>query len=231
MQSKILATNAKFCRMLRPECDITKAHIIAGVMLLDEYRLYQWLEAGRPSKTIVDVGGHYGSFTAMAKTLWPDSTVRVYEPHPYSASQLQLNTSEFSRVTLINAAAMPDSYHEPTAQIYLSPGQNDGGHTIGIGECNSDREALTVKAVRFVSDLQSIGSPEIDILKMDCEGMESRLLEDMDRLGYLAKVNFITGEWHGFESIPRIEAALSKTHIVEVVRAEWPNGAFFAWRK
>lgn len=231
MNDKYLAINNKFFRMLCPKYDIPKAHIIAGVMLLDEYRLHQWLESGRPAKTIVDVGGHYGSFTAMAKILWPESTVRVYEPHPYSASQIERHTAEFDGVRIVNAAAMPMSYTDTKAQLYLGPDANDGGHTIGIDPCNSDREVLQVKSVRFVADLQSIGSPAIDVLKLDCEGMESALLEDMSASGYLAKVDYICGEWHRFESIPRIEAALQSTHIVEVVRCEWPNGAFFAWRR
>ena len=90
---------------------------------------------------------------------------------------------------------------------------------------------LDVKSVQFVADLQAIGSAKIDVLKLDCEGMESALLEDMSAAGYLANVDFICGEWHGFESIPRIEAALSQTHSVEAVRCAWPNGAFFAWRR
>ena len=231
MNDKYLAINNKFFRMLCPEYDIPKAHILAGVMLLDEYRLYQWLESGRPAQTIVDVGGHYGSFTAMAKILWPESTVRVYEPHPYSASQIERHTAEFNGVTVINAAAMPMSYTETNAQLYLGPDANDGGHTIGIAPSSSDREVLDVKSVRFVADLQAIGSPKIEVLKLDCEGMESALLEDLSAARYLAKVDYICGEWHGFESIPRIEAALSQTHSVEVVRCEWPNGAFFAWRR
>lgn len=231
MNDKYLAVNDKFFRMLCPEYDIPKAHIIAGVMLLDEYRLYQWLESGRPARTIVDVGGHYGSFTVMAKMLWPQSTVRVYEPHPYSASQTERHTAELNGVTVINAAAMPLSYTDTTAQLYLGPDANDGGHTICLAPSSLDREVLEVKSVRFVADLQAIGSPAIDILKLDCEGMEAALLADLSAAGYLASVDFICGEWHGFENIPRIEAALIKTHSVEVVRCEWPNGAFFAWRR
>lgn len=231
MNDKYLDVNNKFFRMLCPEYDIPKAHIIAGVMLLDEYRLYQWLESGRPAQTIVDVGGHYGSFTAIVKILWPQSKVRVYEPHPYSASQIERHTTEFNGVTVINAAAMPMSYTDKTAQLYLGPDANDGGHTVCTALCSSDREVLGVKSVRFVADLQAIGSPKIDVLKFDCEGMEAALLQDLSAAGYLSNVDFICGEWHGFESIPRIEAALSNTHSVEVVRCEWPNGAFFAWRR
>ena len=230
--SKILAVNDKFCRMIRNDwMDVTKANIIAGVMLLDEYRLHQWSDAGRPANVIVDVGGHYGSFTAMAKILWPNSIVRAYEPHPYSASRFEQNTSEFNNVAIINAAAMPMFYAEPTCQLYLSPNENDGGHTVSIEDCRSGRVPLTVRSVRLIADLQSIGSPAIDILKLDCEGTESMLLEDLSNTGYLTSVGFICGEWHEFESIPKIEASLRKTHTVEIHKENWPNGAFFAWRK
>lgn len=230
MNNTFFEVNAKFCRMLK--YDIPKAHIVAGVMLWDEYRLYQWWEAGRPAQMIVDVGGHYGSFTAMAKILWPKSTVRAYEPHPYSAGEFRKNTSEFRGVTLVDAAAMPMSYTDMVAQLYLGPDANDGGHTIGIAPCSSDREVLDVRAVRFVADLQSIGSPDIDILKLDCEGMESALIEDLSAAGYLSKVDFVCGEWHGPEAIPRIKEALRHTHLVDIHRSgDSPLGAFFAWRR
>lgn len=230
MNSKMLAVNEKFCQMLCPEYDIQKAYLLAGVMLLDEYRLYQWLESGRPAQTIVDVGGHYGSFAVMAKILWPDSTVRVYEPHPYSAGQLARHTAGFGGVTIINAAAMPLGYAGATASLHLSPDANDGAHAAIIGEAGS-HETLKVNAVRFVADLQAIGSPSIDVLKLDCEGMEGSLLEDMKSTGYINNVGFIAGEWHGFENASRIESALKDTHITEVFRHDWPHGAFFAWRR
>lgn len=227
IDSTMLAANKKFCQMLLPEYSIPAAHIMAGVMLLDEYRLYQWLESGRPAQTFVDVGGHYGSFTVMAKILWPNSVIRVYEPCPSSFQQLERHTEGFSGIEKINAAAMPMTYAGSTVELHIK--ENDGANTTLVG--GQDVQVTPVKAVRFVEDLQSIGSPAIDVLKFDCEGVEGGLLSDMKSASYLERVGFITGEWHGFQTASQIEEVLKDTHITEVFRHDWPHGAFFAWRR
>ncbi len=200
--------------------------------LRDEYELEPIARAGHEIRWVLDIGAFIGTFSMKVKSLWHDANIISFEPSAESAELYRLNTNEFDKIFFYEAAAVRrgqegtvhlgfnDSFHaarrvnEVVAQF---------GHIATSGE--------PVKAIALLDILEQYGNPDIAILKIDAEGVEADLLEDLSLTGYLERVVWIRGEWHYLESIPRIQAALARTHVFHIAEHGYEWGAFIAHRK
>ena len=204
---------------------MAERRILEGVMLLDEYRLYHQFQRRPDASLVVDVGGHYGSFTAMAKILWPMSRVLAYEPCHLSADRYRAETASITGVELIEAACVSRAAAcNTTVMLYLNEDCASNTLIAGQGLVGSE----TVATSSLINDLERRGSPGISILKLDCEGSEGELLQDLHDANYMIRVEYICGEWHGEKNAAAIENLLPRTHSLTLHRHEWPWGAFFA---
>lgn len=226
--TKVMTVNHRFHEMHEDIRDFWSLRIIEGVLLLDEYRLYQWYENDKVPTYIVDVGGHYGSFTIMAKTLWPNATVVAYEPAMIPANRFRGYTARFTDVTLVEAAAVGKS-RGPQVAFHMFT-EEDSGNTIFKPD-NREHKEIIVDAIPFVEDLNRRGRNDISILKLDCEGAELELLQDLKANEYLPKIGFIVGEWHVQSQLKALKELLEPTHITEFINPHLQNGGFFAWRR
>jgi FkbM family methyltransferase len=79
----------------------------ANAVFHDEYRINDL--RSHNVRTILDIGSHVGSFTAMAHHYWPNARIVAVEPHPQSFELLTKNTSHIPDTQLlrINAAISP----------------------------------------------------------------------------------------------------------------------------
>lgn len=220
------------------DCDL---NVVTPILTNDEYELSA-IHAGAPGavRSIVDVGAHIGSFTIRAKRLWPDATVVAIEPDPQSAAVFRRNTEGLSNVHLHEVAALGCG----VSWAHLCEVGRDGKD----GNCAASyvREALgslpgaiiegagptaVVRAAAISDVLADEGLEHIDVLKLDCEGAEADILEDLKCTGWLGRTRWIRGEWHHWETIPRVEACLHETHIYHICRHEYPWGYFLAHRR
>jgi FkbM family methyltransferase len=71
---------------------------------------------------------------------------------------------------------------------------------------------LTVPTVELPALLAQHHFSSIDILKIDAEGVEGEILQSLRTAGWMPRVHWIRGEWHGREDWPIIDAALRETH-------------------
>ena len=55
-------------------------------------------------------------------------------------------------------------------------------------------------------------APEIDLLKLDCEGAEYLILPELARLKILSTVGWLRDEWHSRSHNQQLADALAKTH-------------------
>ena len=225
---KVMEVNHRFYEMHEHIHDFRALRVLEGVLLLDEYRLYQWYENDRNPAYIVDVGGHYGSFTVMAKTLWPSCKVLAYEPSAINANKFRGYTARFNDVSLIETAAV-GRYRDTQIPFFIFD-EEDYVNTI-LKPYNGECREVLVKSSFLVQDLNSLGRHDISILKLDCEGVELELLQDLKDDNYLPKIEFIVGEWHVQSQLTQLKELLSLTHKTEFINEHLQNGGFFAWKK
>ena len=188
----------------------------ANAVFHDEYELEQL--RSHNVRTILDVGAHVGSFTVLCHEYWPDAKIVSVEPHPESFELLQRNTVHIPSKTLrcIQAAVTPEGRRallassvshsrvgEYAASVWdeLSP----RAQSFGIKVPAITPAELWQRASEFLG-------PEIDLLKLDCDGAEYLILSDWSASGHLFNIGWIRGEWHHRPSNPELADSLVASH-------------------
>lgn len=207
--------------------------VAEGVLAGDEYRLRSLAASGAAVRWVVDIGAHIGAFTLAAKSHWHDANVIAVEPSTDAADLFKLNTAGLADVYYFRAAIVRRG---APREVRLSNTQDDNyaaRFTVEVVEELSPGTGVNLvewcPAVNIVELLAGFGGPPIDILKLDCEGAEALILQELREAGYLQRVGYICGEWHHWSSVPLIEGALRDTHRLELYRHDYPWGGFFAY--
>jgi len=203
--------------------------ICREVLEQDTYRLRELKAQGAKLQYCLDVGGHIGVSTALMKTLWPDTCVVVVEPDTENFHLLCQNTAIWPDVVCVDGAV--SGSHGGHVAYRSFAVVLDSGNS-GIGQvCSTGGEGtIPVPAWTVEELLIRYDFPRIDLLKLDCEGSEGRILEETRRAGILDRSHWIRGEWHGLDQREAVVKALSPTHIVETTQ-NGNIGLFFAVRR
>lgn len=133
--------------------------------------LRQVLDAGM---TFVDVGAQIGYFSITAAALVGDrGMVHSFEPDRDNFARLAANASAYPWVTAHNSAV-----GDRTGEInfYRSPIKTESGWGALFNE-DGKRERVTAAICTLDSWATAAGIERIDLLKMDVEGAEYRVLE------------------------------------------------------
>lgn len=126
----------------------------------------------RPGMTFVDVGGNKGDFALLAaRLLGGDGRVLCVEPEPENASWIRKSATRNRYETIeVIAAALADRDGEDT--LFL--GAKSGWHTLVAGDAHVG--AVTVPIRTLDSLLRERGIERVDVVKIDVEGGEDRVL-------------------------------------------------------
>lgn len=140
--------------------------------------------------TIVDCGSNIGLTILYFKMLYPNAEIIGFEPSPHCFSLLKKNVANnnLTNITLHNKAVADKkgscSFWDP------SDGQGDGRASILVH--NDPNHMATVETV-LLSDYITI---PIDLLKIDIEGSEFMVLQDLATTGKLKLIKEIVLEYH-----------------------------------
>ncbi len=143
---------------------------------------------------IIDLGAHLGKFTAeFAKRA---RTVYAFEPHPDIFASLQKNTCRFSNVVAYQKAI---SDEDGEATLYSDPSQTSRP-TEGSTLSNQKRDVSyengfsveTVQLSKFIQDLHL----QVKLIKIDIEGMEYNVINDLLNSGAIDLVDLVYVEDH-----------------------------------
>lgn len=130
---------------------------------------------------VVDIGGHIGSFTVKAAAQCPAGHVYTFEPFPPTFSILDENVKGINNVTIFNKAV---SDHTGKERLYLSkknPAENSLLRTTDIH--------TTVELVSLDDIFSDLGIDHIDLLKLDCEGAEYKIIANAKtKLDHIKKI-------------------------------------------
>lgn len=163
----------------------TKARFDSVVAQLDENSL------------CLDMGANAGLFTVqMAKT---GATVHAFEPDPHAFKLLEAAAAPYANVHLHNAAIGP---RDGTLTLTRDKNFADdpGRYTVGTGAFRSTLntpggESFDVPMIGLRSFLASLGRT-VDLAKMDIEGSEVAVLEDLLDDGAISQVAQLFVETH-----------------------------------
>lgn len=136
--------------------------------------------------TVLDIGGHIGSFSAKAAGLASQGKVFVCEPFPDTYAYLKANVAGFANV-YPNQLAISD--RGGTDSLYYSeanPAENSLVRSSG--------NKVEVKLLSLAEFLQQNNIDQVDLMKIDCEGAEYDIL--FSATAELPKIRRIVMEIH-----------------------------------
>jgi FkbM family methyltransferase len=188
-----------------PTATATPFAVSAGVTLLafdrpHTHRLHEEIfsdlvyEVGDlgPSPLIVDCGAHIGFATAWFISRHPGCRILAFEPEPDALALLRDNAASqgWTRARIVGAAATTATGN---IAFYIDPDRPAHPRASLLPERMSGRR-INVPAVRLADELPGDGA--IDLLKMDVEGTEAALLQDLASTGQLSRVRNVAAEFH-----------------------------------
>ncbi len=132
-----------------------------------------------PAGVVTDVGGHHGAFTLRAaEKVGPLGRVLAFEPNPASRRRLARNVAvnDLRHVT-VYAEALSDRVGR--ARLFLSGDSSRSGNASLVLRDGVDGSAGTVEveAARLDDVLEEAAIDRLDVMKLDVEGSEQRVIE------------------------------------------------------
>jgi FkbM family methyltransferase len=183
--------------------------LIAGMAKDDAYTF----DDKKNEYIVIDIGMNIGD-TALFFASY-DNVKRVYAFEPFeptykkACANFKLNGNLSSKITSYNFGI---SDKDETLDIYYSP-NIAGSMTTDNSEYNKSKstskniikETIILKSINYIFEkiLTPPPPPHKIILKLDCEGAEYNILDEMDKKGLFKYVDIIMLEWHrkGKESL------------------------------
>jgi FkbM family methyltransferase len=143
----------------------------------------------QPRPFVVDCGAHIGMSVLYVKSLVPQAEILAFEPEP-TAFRLLVENMRSNGITGVECVPRAVA-KEAGRRILRTAAPAHGGASIEFGGVGwRERE---VEAIRL-SD--RIGGRRVDFLKLDVEGSELAVLDDLSKAGVLDQVDEIALEHH-----------------------------------
>ena len=211
----------------------------------------------KPISTAVDVGVHIGLVLVLMHRFFPQARIFGFEAVPEYFDVALGRTRGLPQVELFNHIVSAEHLYKddlgqeprpcPCALKLLKampgagPGYQGGSKLLPIdhawvrngGADGFDLQDCPLSTVTLNAILDLVvkrtGEPEIDLLKMDCEGCEHSVLGTAS-VSDLQRVRFIVGEYHELDRFFAVmRGKLFQTHKVNLIGTP-KLGAFFAER-
>ncbi len=144
----------------------------------------------RDDPYIVDCGANIGLASIYFKLHYPGARILAFEPNPYCCEVFKQNMqeNEFEDVTLVQAGC---SDQAGKTNFHIVPGFSPMS-SLQQSRSKEDSETCEVELVRLS---EHIDRP-VDLLKMDVEGAEWEILDDLIESGRIDLVDRMFIEYH-----------------------------------
>lgn len=147
---------------------------------------------------IIDAGSNIGIATLFFKDKYPAANIICFEPDPYNFTMLKQNISinNLTNVTAIEAA-LSKNFGDILFYGQIGEGTDTRGNSISQlwGEQRITNSNVKIKAVKLSSYINN----QIDLLKLDIEGAEQQVIEEITDKLHLIKYLII--EVHEAEGV------------------------------
>jgi FkbM family methyltransferase len=157
------------------------AYAYDDVVLTGQYDVE--LTAERPF--ILDCGANIGLSVLYFRHRYPAAEIVAFEPAPQAFDALARNTAGLDGIRVVNTAL---GSHDGELEIWTA------GDTMHAGV--HQRAGVTQKESVSLSRLSAFVDRSVDLLKLDVEGAETQVLQELDDTGALRRVDTMVIEYH-----------------------------------
>lgn len=137
----------------------------------------------RSDPVIVEAGAFDGKDTRAFAEHWPSGHVYAFEPLPLLAQRARANTNHLRNVTLIESALGVDESRQAYLYTFGADSEAHGsssilkpGDHLEVAPEIKFGQRILVKALPLDEWHASVGSPAIDLMWLDLQGAELRVL-------------------------------------------------------
>lgn len=164
-------------------------HFVSGF----EHRFIQhdyFFSSHLKSPAIIDCGANIGDSVLYFKKLFPDSEILAFEadPNTFEVFQENIKNNHLTKITPVNKAVFDK---ETEIDFYFNPDDP------GVGSMSLFKERLSKAHIKIPTVLlSSFIEKKVDFLKIDIEGAEINVLEDLNSHNKLHLIDQIIIEYH-----------------------------------
>jgi FkbM family methyltransferase len=144
----------------------------------------------RDTSSILDMGANVGMATIWFALKAPSARIIAVEPDPTARGSLKANVAANSLGDRVDVVGVAVGAAAGTAHL-----QSDGGSVFSM--LGSEGDGPEVKVVSLSELLESCNLDHVDVLKIDCEGMEYDVFAHADA-DVLDRIGTVVGEYHAF---------------------------------
>ncbi len=171
--------------------------------ILDEIyikQIYKPFLLGKKDQIIIDVGANIGLFSYYAAPYAKE--VFAIEPDTQHIEELS-KMLEFNKIK--NVTVCPYAISNKTEKKKLFHNPNTTAHSFSI--VNDPTNFEEVETLSFEEFMVRNKLDHIDLLKLDPEGEECKILSSDDFAKYAPKIKVIVGEWHPWTNMDKNQFA------------------------
>jgi FkbM family methyltransferase len=165
---------------------------------------------------IVDVGANVGAASVKWAVTYPHATIHAFEPGPAALGLLERNAAHFPSIVVHRFGL---GAKDEERRLYHSRWDPMSASVCASAENVATFDMITVR--RAASALQSTGLTSIDLLKIDTEGCEVAILDELAAI--IAGVKCLYLEYHSDADRRLIDESLSRTHLLAFASVKHPH--------
>lgn len=143
---------------------------------------------------IFDCGANIGFATIFFKWLYPESEIYAFEPDKKTFEILKKNVSQnkLENVHLFNSAISDKN----GKIVFFVDTKNPGSLVMSTKQERMPKDKITVDCLSLSSFIKNKGLSKIDYVKMDIEGSENEVIQDLDKNNQLKNIAKFSIEYH-----------------------------------
>ncbi len=168
----------------------TLVYLYRDVFLQGTY----YFKTNNPTPTILDCGANIGTSVLFFKWLFPNAIIHAFEPSPAIFAKLQKNVSD-NHLTQVfcHNVALSDT---KTTLSFFEPEGVAGSLTGSLTQARNAGKPVEVQAIKLSDFISEYNINSIDYLKMDIEGAETAVIQNMDAANALHMIKQAGIEYH-----------------------------------
>lgn len=158
------------------------------------YKNEYFINIKKEKPIIFDCGANIGVATIFLKWIYPESEIYSFEPDRKTFELLKKNIEQnkLENVHLFNCAVSDkDGFID-----FFNDEDKPGSLLMSTKKARTSKDVLQVKSVSLSSFMKSHNIENIDLLKVDIEGSEKDVFEDLNKNKLIDAVSKIILEYH-----------------------------------
>lgn len=171
--------------------DYRTIHFLYGeIFLRGEY----FFTSHNVSPIILDCGANIGMATLFFKWLYPQSKVYAFEPDPQTYALLERNVAMNNlQDVYLNNCAITD---KEGVIDFFSSDENPGSLLMSVNASRMKGRSISVRTISLNTFVKEQKLEQVDFAKIDIEGSENELVQDMSTNKSLNLIHAFAIEYH-----------------------------------